>query len=320
MISADVSAGTSRFRVLTGVVALSALLVAVLQGVFFGLNSPLTTYSVAAIVLATVNLLLAIRCLMTKDMRLLVVVLVLYIAQLSVFVAKPVITDPQLPFRLLQVAIILAYLASTMTGVLTAARMVSPVFAASLSFSLAAGLFIAEAILAPVHPVQPGSGPEVSALIREMTPHPSLGAVNAPQSTVTAYYRGNPQGNFQEADPRESQWWLRVAGGSVARVIFPGNDRDAERVEITRAATNVPYDISLNHSNLRARPNSQYAIGFRARSDRPRQIRVGFAKSHGDWSGLGLYAGVSLTPIWQNFGVEFIVSVRPTHLFPRGRS
>ena len=302
MISGDSVAKTPRLFALMHPISAASLLVAVLQGALFVLHAPITTYAVAVLILSIAQFLLALGWMFAKRRPLFLLLLVLYVAQASVFVVS---IAPQGPFRLLQVAIILAYFAPVVTGLLLLIPIVRPAFAVWVSCLLAVGVFAAEILLSSSQTPQRNRGPVISTLIRDMSPDPRVGAINAPGSVLTVYYRGNPQGSFLETDPRESQWWLRAEGGSVARLRFPSDSQDVERVEIIRAATSMPYDIQLNHPNYRAKANSKYAVSFRARSDQPRQFLVGFARAHSPWSSLGLYVRVSLTTRWQSFEINF---------------
>ncbi len=106
-------------------------------------------------------------------------------------------------------------------------------------------------------------------------------------------------------DLRESKWSLRVAGGNIAKLVFPPEDPDGMRITIEKAGTKTSYDIQLNQPRLKARPNHGYRVQFRARADRLRSIFIGFAQAHEPWNNLGLYKEIALTSEWQSFQEEF---------------
>jgi hypothetical protein len=184
-----------------------------------------------------------------------------------------------------------------------------PAIAVRLAVALGVMLFICEIALGFVRPPKAAisSVAEANKLVREMKPDSRIGAVNAPHGSVTAYYRGNPQGLFQPADPREAQWVLRSVGGSNVRLVFPPSDPDLVRVDISKS-TGTLFDIQLNQPHYQSKANTRYGMTFRARADRPRHVFVGFARNHTPWTGHGLYAKLALTPKWQDFSIDFSTS------------
>ena len=151
-------------------------------------------------------------------------------------------------------------------------------------------------------------GPPVSRLIAAMGSSPHVRAINVPHATVTATYYGSPQGYFHEEDPRFRQWWLRTAGGDRARLVFPPADLQTLRIEIGKVVTKATFDIQPNFPRFQVVSQSRYALRFRARSDRPRHVFVGFARAHGSWETLGLYEELLLTPQWRSFEKDFLAS------------
>ena len=112
---------------------------------------------------------------------------------------------------------------------------------------------------------------------------------------------------LQSGDDRPSKWRLRVAEENVASMVFPPDQSDLVRVEITKAHSAPRYDIQLNLPHLRVKADHRYRIAFRARADRPRRICAGLAKTEAPWSGLGFYQTIELTPEWKTCEQEFVV-------------
>jgi glycosyltransferase involved in cell wall biosynthesis len=130
-----------------------------------------------------------------------------------------------------------------------------------------------------------------------------------------------------EQDVRKINWQLRVAGGNKAELVFPPDDPEVVRVNISRAATPTAFDIQLNHSylslnaasktgfdihlnhqQLKVKANENYTIAFRARADRARSISVGLAEAHEPWQGLGFYQTVNLMREWQSYEFAFVAT------------
>ncbi len=324
---------SKRFLSISIAVAISAILVSALQGVFFAIAEPWTTYAIVVVLLAATNLSLAIRYLSTKDTRLFGLLLILYCAQLAIFVVHLVGLEPPVSLRLLQVAIITAYLATVMTILLTIVRLAAPVHAILLSFSLWIAIFLCESALEFLSSSKNQKEPQgaVSAplwygnsdvshpdWVGGMEFHPSLNFIYGPHSVVKTYYPDNPRGYFEEEDDRHSQWWLRVSIGNVANLTFTQENKmidskmpeiaDIARVAIRKAETKDTWGIQLNQAPLRVKANHRYAVNFRARADSPRSIIVGFAKAHESWSNLGLWKNIELTSEWRSFQEEFVAS------------
>lgn len=104
----------------------------------------------------------------------------------------------------------------------------------------------------------------------------------------------------------ESKWWLRVASGNVANLVFQHNDRETVRIIIKKAETKTSYDVQLNQQRLKVKSNHHYRISFQARADNPRSIFLGFAKAYEPWTNLGLYSKIDLTNEWQDLEQNFV--------------
>lgn len=297
--------GNKRFLILPSALAGSAILVSVMQGVFFAVGAPRTAYSVVAISLAVANVLVATRLQATKSTRLLVPVLILYCGQLAIMVASLVSNEPPFSLRLLQVAIVVSYLAAVLSALLAGARIAAPTNAILLSFSIAVGIFISETALGLGSLEQDiaASGPEWSG---SMDSDASLGMVYRPYSVMKTFYPDNPRGYFEEEDLRESKWRLKVTGGNAADLVFSPDDPERVRIDISHVGAMTEHEIQLNQPHLNVKADHSYVVRFKARADRPRSIIVGFAKAYDPWSGLGLYERVELTSEWQSFQQSFV--------------
>jgi peptidoglycan/xylan/chitin deacetylase (PgdA/CDA1 family) len=106
----------------------------------------------------------------------------------------------------------------------------------------------------------------------------------------------------------ENNWSLRAAGGNEAQLMFLFDGRDSVRIAIEKFVKGATYDIQLNQPRLRVKANQRYVVSFRARSETPRRIFLGFAKAHEPWTNLGLYAEIDLKKEWQDFEKHFIVT------------
>jgi glycosyltransferase involved in cell wall biosynthesis/peptidoglycan/xylan/chitin deacetylase (PgdA/CDA1 family)/SAM-dependent methyltransferase len=101
------------------------------------------------------------------------------------------------------------------------------------------------------------------------------------------------------------RWYIRVAGGNVARLSHPPSDPQSVRIEIKQNRTDAAFDTQLNLPSLRLFANRQYRFTLRARADRPRTIGVGVAMGHSPWTNLGMYATVEIGPEWRDFEQQF---------------
>ena len=102
-------------------------------------------------------------------------------------------------------------------------------------------------------------------------------------------------------------WELVVRVDNEADLLFPSGSTEMVQVAIESAKTKDSGDIQLNRLGLEVKANHYYAVTFRARADRQRDIRVGFSKAHKPWDGLGLNQEVELTSEWQSYEVDFVV-------------
>jgi hypothetical protein len=304
------------FFVYTRMIAGSAALVSILQGIFFVNSGPLSVLEFSALLLAVVNLSLAVRTATTKSAQFLSATLGLFVVQFIAFAIKSAGIEAPSPLRLLMLAIIATYLAPAIAGLLARVRGVGAVQAVMFAVGFLA-LFLALEVIAPT-PVAPGRGISVSQLITQMEPEATIGGVYPPSSPVRVYYTGNPHTKFEELDmhgvptPKlrvpshspQGKWWLRVGGNVAAEFKTLPDQSDAVRVAITKASTDNGSYIQLDQQHYRIVAKNAYIVSFRARADRPRFMFVGLVGGK-TWQGIGLYNKISLTPNWETFRVNF---------------
>jgi hypothetical protein len=289
------------------VISWAAAIIAVLQGICFVLGGHRAAYKIAAVALAVTGLLLAIINQKSRKAVPLAAAFLLYIAEVAIFIATFSESGLPVPFRLLQVAIVLTGFGPLMAALIVGIRLASPVRAVQVSSVLLLAIFAMELILPA--PATPQRGAASSKLIREMAADTHLGGVNPPNTTVSVFYRGNPQTAFQEQDPLWSQAWLRLGGSSSARLETRPNDPDIGRVSITQVGSDKLSYIQLDLMHYQLRANCKYSVSFRARSDRPRQLFGGVADGQ-TWQGVGFpYNTFSTTPDWRSFTIDSVTPV-----------
>jgi len=79
------------------------------------------------------------------------------------------------------------------------------------------------------------------------------------------------------------------------------------RIEITKADS-TSWHIQFNTGGLKLDKNRYYTLTFRARADKPRDIRVGVSQAHEPWGPLGLSRTVKLDTKWKPFRAGFLAS------------
>ncbi len=280
---------------------LTAILISLLQGFFFALDGQWTFYNVAAIGLAAVNCFLGIKFLLNQSTQLLARVILLYFAQLAFFAVRLIGIEPTSAPRLLEVALLLLHAAVVVSMIISRFRITVWPVVMLVSVIVAALIFVSETVLPSG--VKPSPKPVATrdwATVAQW--HPVLETVYRPSSVHKVFYSENPHDYFSQPDGGKTQWWFRTGGNAEAEVI---HGADSVRVNIKKAESKTPYDIQLNLTHLKVESGRPYKVQFRARSDRPRSIFVGFSRSHEPWTGLGLYNKIELNAEWQNFGLDF---------------
>jgi hypothetical protein len=292
------------FVIFMRIASMVALFGSALQADFFYLRGLASGYRLSGIVVALLTATILIKGLLTKNNRIVMAGYSLYLVQLLVFAANFIRHEGPPPFRMLQVTIFSTYAAPVLAGLLTRFVALAPDAAFRLASSILFAFLVAEAMVnSPVVWEDPHV---ISRLITEMEPDPRLGAVNVPNTTVSAVYRGNPHAGFQEQGTR-NQWWLRFAGKSAAQLQeLP--DPDAIRVNISRVSADKASYVQLDVQKFTVAADARYSLTFCAKAQSPRQMFVGLVSGK-TWQGLGLYKKVALKSSWQNVKEEFTVTV-----------
>jgi len=295
-----------RLLLLCRVMSVVAIFASVLQGSFFVLDGSSSLFHIVAVGLAAGNILVAIVFLVRAGNRQFWRVLVLYVAQVAFFFTRLIGVEVSHASRILEVAVVLIHLSIILSILLSYLRLrVS--WAIAVSVLIAVALFAAEASFdrkpkpSYAHP----PGPKWSG---NLEGHPVLGMAYKPNSILKTFYPDNPRGYFKAQDLQVLKYWLRIAPGSDASLVFPNDGADFVRVTIARSGSVNPFDVQLNLPHYGCKANTSYVVRFRARSDQPRSAFAGFSQSHDPWKNLGFYRKIELTGQWQTFTYRLTAS------------
>ncbi len=285
------------------IAAVIVILLSLLQGIFFSLRIDSGAFYWGAASLAFISLLAAAAYLWKRNLAYFVVTLILAYSQFCVLIdwfLRYFVPDN----RLLLIAIVLVYGGCGLTLLLILSRLFEWRKATLFSFSLATALFLSDVFLGSFTSTVAGNAMRAPQWVG-MIDHPALlGTAYHPYSILKAYYPDNPRGYFTKEDPRLSVWWMRTGGGSLGKLEFP-DESNTVRILIDKVNTRNGYDVQANLSHFQVVAGQSYNIRFRGRTERARNIVVGCARSHEDWSNLGFYRTVALNNNWQDFQFEF---------------
>jgi hypothetical protein len=279
-------------------------LITMLQGIFFAFQWPPTFWTAFAVAMAAVTLYISLKLMRRPSLAVSILILILFSAQLSIFIVRMVLATPPYSFRLLALAILFSYAATAAATLLVGVRILKPNDGFLLCFSLAVSLLIAEAIL----PLLPGIMAYIESPVwsGDMVPHQELGWYYRPYSTLRNYYPDNPRGYFEQEVIRETKWRLNVAQGNAARLLFPTESPDDVLVDVAKGDAENIWNVQMNQERLSAKAGQEYLVSFRAQvRDGSRTIGAGFSMAHEPWVNLGLYERINLSPDWQHFEFRF---------------
>lgn len=295
-----------RFILLFVALSGTAVLTSTLQGTFFALQVPRSMRTAMLVLIAAINVVLAIQFLNRREgKKLLSIVILLYLTQMIVFAIHLWHLNPPLTFRLLQVALVLFYAASIVMTLLVGLRILAAEKAILLSLSIALSFLVAESILGAMGRSANKEQMPLPLWVGNLAQHPTLGVTYIPYSTIRTFYPDNPRGYFEEARPGENQWWLRTAGGNEAKLVLPKEQPEIATVVIDMLESKADYDVQLNQSHFKVSAQHEYEVSFRAKSEKPRALAFGFARSHAPWDNLGFYTRINLTQEWQHYKQRF---------------
>jgi hypothetical protein len=286
-------------------IARQAMLTSGLSAVLFALQGPGLWFRGLAVLLAVVTLLVARRLASAPAARLAVAVVVLQGVQLLLFLSAFAAMVPPFRYRILQAALLLAFLASAATALVALNRPDYPRRMIRVIWTLAGLLGVGELVLrVSAAPVTPPDAPSWSGI---GTAHPRLGTVNPPDTTVLSFYAANPEGYFAPVDLRQWHARLGLSGGSVARAEYPADRPDVTRIAISQAPGDTLWHIQYILGGLAVDSGHSYLVEFRARADTPRPLNLNVTQAHEPWTWLGLYRDYALRPEWQTFRETFVV-------------
>jgi hypothetical protein len=286
-------------------VAISTMLLSILQGFYFEFIGSRTTFHSLAIVLAIISLLSALVLFGIPRIRFLASTVLLYAIQLGFFVFSWIKSGAGNAPHLLTVGVVLSHAAILASAFLGETRLIRRRKAILLSFAIAAGVMVSETALHLNSPTEAGVSLPPPKWIGNTLPHPTLGEVYRPYSTLKTIYPENPRGYFTEEVQGAKFWWIRTGENVEANLIFPDSNSEIVKADIKKVGSSAVYDIQLNKSPFVVEANQRYSIDFQARAVAPRSAFVGFSKAHDTWTTLGFYAEFQLTPDWKHFRYEF---------------
>jgi len=292
-----------RFQILIRTIAVSALLISLLQGTLFILDFNRSMQNVVFICIALLTLITAWKCLQNFKSHLMTLVVILLLCQLGIFVFNLIRTVPPFPFRLLQVAILLLYLSLLISALLILSWRINPTKIYLLIFSIALGCFIGETMLGLLNHYTKRNLPSGPIWNFSAESHPILGYTYSPYSVGKIFYPDDPRGYFEKEDSPLIYWSLNVSKGDKANLIHYPDKPDIFRIEIKAVESHIPPYIGLKQEEFVVRSNMPYALKFRAQADSPRQITVSVSNMV---KNLGLYRTIELTNKWQTFYLRFI--------------
>jgi hypothetical protein len=290
-------------------IPLCVALVSLLVCVFFAGQSRTGGLGTAAIAVSIVQIILAAVYRTKGNGRLLPLLALFFVAEVSLFMAAPASAGNEGPMRLVQVAIVLTSFSTVLVALLVGLGYLGAAPALVVALVVVAIGLGAEIGLSLLHPKKAPVAVNVSRLINNMHTATGPGGVQISQDSETLYYRGSPQTVFQEADPREAEWSLLTGGESKARLVFPKNEPGAARVEIIKRDSDLAYHVFIWKEHFVSKANTKYFLSFRARADRPRRVSVGFARPR-DWTNLGWGYTQPLTTQWQTFKADFATNAQ----------
>lgn len=276
---------------------------AAIQGLFFllPLASPSTRLLGIALALASV---LAMRLLRENPTRQTVVVGILAALIAANFVGHLVVSSPNFPFRLFQLAILGSYLAALLAGALSLVGALDFRRAIVVCGAVMGLLVLAEGVVGGPADFSPRPLGSVTWTTNPV-PDSVAGARFAPSSLVKSFYPDNPRGYFDEPNALQRRWTLQTFEGSQAELQFPESGRSEMRVKIGAAPGQQRWHITLQQSPLRIQAEERYEVRFRARADSSRTMFVSVGQSRSPYDGRGLFREVRVDTTWRDYAESF---------------
>ncbi len=190
-----------RFQIFSQTIIMAAIPISILQGIFFALEGPREIFNLLVICFSLASLFFSFKSLKTHG-SLLIWVIQFFFYQLILFLIYLVVTKTQFNFRLLQVCIVVLYLATAMVLLLAVVGNLSLQKAFVLSFSLAAVFFFIELTLDVLRPSKDKNqakfaGPE---WVGRKKMHKMVDSYYSPYSELKSVYPDNSRGYFEKED------------------------------------------------------------------------------------------------------------------------
>jgi lysophospholipase L1-like esterase len=248
-------------------------------------------------------------------------VLALLAAQMAVF-GYHLATAP-LPFRyrLLHLAVALAWVAPLVGSLLWRLRLLDRQRAYLLVGSAAVGLFLGDVV---IHLTEAwrrdarlrGTG---ALLATDVSPHPELGYRNARYGSGRSYYPDNPRGYFDETSPASRLWRLERQSARRGRLAFLDEGRVVRIEDLDGGlawdaegfAPPPAWHVRLLQSPLaRSLEPGRYELRLRGRAERPRSIEAGLVWRDASGKASILQRRLELTSGWRTHARELAVEGR----------
>lgn len=206
--------------------------------------------------------------------------------------------SPQLPYRFAHLSVVVLHGALALGGLLIVARALRPGRTLAIVLSLAAAVIAVDVLLER-------SIRSPLAWVGGAAPHPLLGQHYVGGSYAESVYPDNPRGYFRRSGER-LRWALALHDrGSVATLERDDVRMQRLRIHIEQAENPAAFNIQLNQPNLAVRRGVTYALTFRARADRLRQMSYGVSMGQAPWEGLGFYREIDVGPEWDEVAQTF---------------
>jgi hypothetical protein len=102
------------------------------------------------------------------------------------------------------------------------------------------------------------------------------------------------------------KWTISNAHGNTATLLKDLIDSKCFfKIDGLISVSEKAWHTSLSYMPIKIYSNQQYLLKFLAKSNLNSQVSVGISRSYGDWSNLGFYTTINLTPTFDDFEFTF---------------
>ncbi len=253
--------------------------------------------------LAMATILLAFRCFLRPDRRVVAVLLGLLAVTLAAAILTAPISTSWLP-HMLQVGGVLLGVAAIGGAILGYAGVLRPGPAMLGPLAVAGVLLLAEAMSAALPQPWVGvAGPQRDGL--PIVNDSALGTRLPVDTTLTTRYDFDPRDYFHPVDLRRDTWTISTQPGNAAQMVFPEDAPRVIRMEIDSASPGPGWHIHLTQPGYAVQQLQGYTVGFRIRADSTRSVGVGVVQAHDPWQMVGFYRDVEASPEWSSHEIYF---------------